>query len=217
MSGVRLLFGLALLLAACDEPVPLPGDELLGSYSFVATRTADAGCPRMPEFDPPSFSFSGTVTRCLPDSSAPACAGGEGRVFFSREGVNRDAGFDGQYLEVFPIEVPVRFTRCGTERTRLVDGMRVALLSASQAAAVGQPFECPANPLDGGVPPPDAGVRLPGPTPDGFDAPFACGELTDTVINDDYDGGAGVCRFDGGVALPEGRCTVVYQLRGHRL
>lgn len=215
-SRSLLLLGV-LVLTGCEEPHPLPGDQVLGTYSFTATRV-DGGCEGLKEMAEDAFQFSGTVTRCLPDSTSAPCAAHPNGAFFTRENVDRDAGFDGQLLDVYPITAPITLTACGSERTRIVDGMRVALFSASQATAVGAPFFCPPNALDGGVPAPDdAGITAPGPGPNGFDAPFACGELVDTIINDDFDGGAGRCRTDAGIALPTGTCTVVFKLQGVRL
>lgn len=228
MSGPRLAFAVLVVAAAgaitaCPEPHPLPGDEFIGAFNFVATRV-DGGCEGLQAATLGTFSFVGSVTRCATDSPTGNCVATPGRTFFTVGEQDFDAGFDGQYLHVDPHGAARQFEECGGEPTRMDEAIDVALLSSSQRAALasGGAFSCPATALDGGVPPADGtSIFLPGPTPDGFDAVVACGQVVYTVTNAAYSAdagtGTGICRQpnDAG-ALPGGRCTFVYSLRGDR-
>ncbi len=221
MSGLRTLLPLSavLLIGACAEPHPIPGDELLGTFSFQATLV-DGGCQGLADTNVPIIDFLGTVSRCSPDSGLPKCVGTPGRAFLTYLDADFDAGFDGQYVDVYPRARRRGFAECGDDPTRMEESIRFALLSASQQSALGAPFACPPHALDGGVPAPDGGVVAPSFGPNGFDAVQACGLMVETVVNEAYDGGgdAGTCTNPdaGAPRLPLGGCTLVYQLRGER-
>ena len=231
-----LACGLAVVLSqllGCDPPHPFPGDQMMGTYDFLARRPllADAGldlapvggmqiCPFEPEtgFEAAlrEIEFVGTFTSCSGNAGTASCsAANAGQVFFTATKADRLAGFDGQYAWLEPLTEPREFSACvvdgGTCVTTVTETMRVALYSLSQTYASGLPFRCPPNPLDGGVPAPDGGVVAPAWTPEGFDAVFACGELVDVVRADP----TCKCVHDGGI--PTGECVLYYGISGERI
>jgi hypothetical protein len=217
----RRLLPPLLLTAACTAGSPIPGPEGIGTFDFHATLlpAEEGGCPVLQGTDwrgavvpygdgglvevpgpdggavPLDFAatldFSGTLSR------EPST----GQAYFTLREHDRLATFDGQVVEATD-QAPRRFPQaCGPECGDVVleETVRVALLSTSQAEALGG--ACPTDALDGGVPAPDdAGIRGPGPTPDGYDAVRACGLLVEVV------------------RPPEGcacaACTVHYRLEG---
>lgn len=173
---MRLLAGALAVLAAtwlacAPEPV-FPGDEVMGTFSFAASRVkgGDGDCAFSEAQD--SFDFQGTFSR-FPDA---------GQIFFTVNGVSRDGGFDGQVAEA-TLAAARQFSACSCSTTQVEETIRVALLSRSQDEHLDG--RCPPAPLDGGVPASgsdDGGVRGPGSTASGFDALRACGELIDRVL-----------------------------------
>lgn len=168
MRRARVLWVL-FLLGSCTSEVKFPGDEVMGTFDFVAEPLSN-GCP-FAEITDGGFEFSGTFSRNK--------EGGE--AYFTVGGFSRDAGFDGQAVESWHV-APRRFEACECRvPVQVEEGLRVALLSRSQNDALGG--NCPAEPFDGGVPlvGGDAGIEAPGSRTTGFDAIRACGELWDLV------------------------------------
>lgn len=193
----RLALGgvLAVGLAGCPVAPP-PGDEQMGLYLVQATG-GERAC-ELEEMGAADFGFDVALSRFV----------ATGQAFVTLDGVSRSADFDGQVVRSVATASRV-FGACRGCNTRLIERLEVAVLSRSQAAAVGG--DCPAEPLDGGVPAPsaDGGVSLPGPTSEGYDAVRVCGELETRVV---ADGTA-----DGGACEPRcGACTVKFRLNGAR-
>ena len=167
-------FGWLLALAwACNGGPSYPGDQLVGTYHFAATPVSGS-CPYS---DVPSggFSFDATLSR---DSAS-------GNTWVTINSVTRDAGFNGQ-TSVSTLTAPRRFVECDGGDTQVTETLSFAVLSQSQFAAAGK--QCPARPLDGGVPAPDdAGVLLPGLRGGAWDAVRGCGELVDALVPDNPD------------------------------
>ncbi len=197
---VRREWGLVFLLlsgcAGCSDDVVKPvGDEVLGTFA-LHSKGIFAACslPGMPVM----YDFEGTFSR-FNDG---------GRVFFTVQGVQYDAGFDGQFASYGQTEVRafelVDGGSCSSCEMKLTQTATLALLSQSQSKALGD--ICPTAALDGGVPPPDedAGIRRPNSTDSGFDAVRACGELQVLIS------GEGFC--DSACYS----CRLVYRLSGAR-
>ncbi|MFL5322428.1 MAG: hypothetical protein ACJ790_22405 [Myxococcaceae bacterium] len=205
--------------AACTVPDTGPGDEVMGNFTVTAEEfpfapdasepfprcniaglepdagipLADGGLqPALNEFSG-SFEFTARISRNRDGGAA----------FVAIGGIPRDAQFDGQFV-VETFTAARRYQHCECLDTDLEETLDVALLSTSQNAAAGN--ECPASPLDGGVPAPtpDGGIAQPNTTPRGFDAVRACGELTDIV------------RPPAGSDCKCGACWMRYQVRGVR-
>lgn len=194
------LFGVAILGWACATR-PSLDDEVLGVFTLQAARvegscTLDAGWSAVIDFD-------ATLSRSADASAAWLTLGS----------VSRAASWDGQVFTSTATAARV-FAECGRCRTRVLETLELALLSASQAAAAGG--VCPANPLDGGVPAPSADGRVVGPTTaeGGVDAVLACGALRTELQLED--GGALVA--DDGTACSRTCvwCTHLYQVAGAR-
>lgn len=161
-------------LCGCPAEDAVPGDENMGLYQFHAEpQSLVCGLPDLPAN---GFDFAGTYSRFRDG----------GAVFLTLNGISRDAGFDGQVI-TSSHSAPRTFKlpdggSCAPCEMRVVETIAVALLSKSQSSAV---FDrCPADPLDGGLPGPDAGVTLPGSTSTGFDSVRACGTLYEQIISE---------------------------------
>lgn len=189
----RALVAVALLFAACP-PEPPPG-EPMGNWA-VQLAPVERAC-ELPEVSGAAFGFDMVLTRD-PDSDA---------AWVTLNSYTRTATFDGQYFSSEG-EAPRVFTQCAQCRTRLIETMHFAVLSRSQLDAL--KGECPAEPLDGGVPAPDdAGITAPERTAQGYDGVRLCGEMMTRVKSEGTeDGGACDPMCDG--------CTVRYQLQGGR-
>jgi len=186
------LAAVALLLPAlaCVDTTQ-PG-ELIGTFSLIAlpegpgftdcqlSGLADAG-----------FTFSATLRWEPTDGGAWMVVGP----------ATRNATWDGVTFTSFASGTQ-QFADCQCAQVQVDETITLALLSRSQADAVGP--GCPPSALDGGVPPPDAdaGITAPGPTADRFDAVRACGELVDVLKP------AATCAC--------AACTVRYRLQGER-
>lgn len=208
----------AALLAACDPPKALPGDEFLGEFRFtsvVRVRSTDE-CPANPDagFEGAEVqrldAFSAQVSRCSRGGATTACTDG-GVTFFTVNGVDRRATFDGQRLVVSATEVPRTFTACGTceasgaePGSRLREDLDLVLYSSSQWQAAGQ--SC-----DGGVPAVDAdgGGAPPAHGDGGFDAVAACGALNERILAP----ARCACVPE---KIPETGCTMVFSLAAER-
>lgn len=158
----------------------------MGNYSIVADPVRalpDGGVGELrsdggllctlPEVSSASVRFDAQVTREPSTNEAWLTLG---------SGYPRDAGWDGQFLES-TASVRRLFSSCsGCSSVLATEAIRFALLSRSQSEAVGR--RCPSDVLDGGLPSAsstDAGLTPPRQTPEGFDALYACGELTFSV------------------------------------
>ena len=163
--------GLIGVCVACPGSSKYPGDEVMGTFSFTAEIVSnDCNFAEVPDS---GFGFQGTFSR---DRDA-------GTAYFTVNGISRSAIFDGQYV-TSEATAPRQFGACNCTSTILDETLKVALLSTSQVASLPDPGQCPANPLDGGVPIPDGGILPPASTGRDFDALRACGELTDVVVPD---------------------------------
>jgi hypothetical protein len=183
----------ALALCGCPVDPGPPGNENMGQYQFRAEPVSiSCGLPDLPTN---GFDFSGTFSRFRDGGGA----------YLTLNGLSRDAGFDGQIV-TSSHSAPRTFALpdgggCAPCEMRVIETLRVALLSKSQSSAVGD--RCPENPLDGGVPDVDAGVTMPGSTETGFDAVRACGDLFEEIT------GTGTCD-------PLCACLLQYRLVGDR-
>ena len=172
-----------LVLGGCPSSTPaIPGSERMGTFDFTAqvVRQADGGLdpawedcsaknPSINSNEAPEddFTFQAIFSRDPSTNEAWITIGG----------ISRKAVFDGQYVDsTFSADRQFQAFDGGGQ---LTEHFTVALLSRSQSLALGS--VCPAEPLDGGLPGPDAGVTLPGPTGNGFDALRACGVLENDV------------------------------------
>ena len=187
----------------------------MGTYAMTATGGElgylgeDGGAPgtlddggtrqcELVEVTAADFDFSATLTRESTSS----------RAWLTLNGYSREGTFDGQLLRSEASASRV-FAACAKCSTRVVETISVAVLSRSQFKAAGE--QCPPDALDGGAAAPDddAGIQLPGQTPQGYDAVRLCGEIKTRVVADGL--------VDGGACDPGcGGCTVRYQLRGDR-
>jgi hypothetical protein len=171
-------------LVATDCPFNDSSDVIpdAGCLPGALGAAADAGCA-------PSLSFEGTFSYDANTGQTWLTLGGKQQpCACASPPLSWDAIFDGHDVSASSA-APRSFAECGQSPVTVQETLTVALLSQSQAAAVGG--QCPPNPLDGGVPAPTdggasgdggTGVRLPGPTAGGFDARLACGVLVDEVV-----------------------------------
>ena len=153
-----------------------PGSELLGKFNFTATLPAfdsQANQCEFVELPTVNFTFTGIFSR---DS--------DGTAFFTLNDTDRAATFDGQIITT-QNTAPRTFSecQCGVD-ANVTETLTVALLSRSQDDALATANVCPADPLGAGIPPVGGAITGPATTPNGFDAPLACGEMTDAVAAD---------------------------------
>lgn len=171
---------LLVLLAGCPALPPPPGTERLGTWAMAAEPLLGLPDGGLGELRPDGglaceladaqqgpFRFEAVITRDPPSGQAWLTLGG---------GYPRDAGWDGQVLDSVASARRL-FPSCrACPPTVVTERITFALLSLSQAEAVGR--RCPPSPLDGGVPRPERGITGPGPGDQGFDALYACGEVS---------------------------------------
>lgn len=189
------LVALALLLAACPLGRERPGDVDMGTWGLHAapeTRLCD-----LPEVSGGPFDFQVTLRG----------AGQSEAAWMVFEYYARAGGWDGARF-TSTASAPRAYASCDCPTT-VEETIELALLSSSQAAAVGG--ACPPGALDGGVPAPDAdaGLAPPRAVEGGFDARLACGRMV-TVVHASTDGDGGACP-----SSCEG-CMVRYVLTGER-
>lgn len=192
----------ALVFCGCPAPV-LPGDQPMGTWAMTATVANRGPACELAELQPQTdggvtdFSFRGVLTRQSTTTEA----------WLTLAGYSREGTFDGQYFATSSEADRVFSDRdCSECQTKLVEDIYVAVLSRTQAEALGG--RCP-DVIDGGVPVPDGGVLPPGQTMQGFDAVRLCGSLTTSVV--------GTGTADGGACAPKcSGCLIEYQLRGER-
>jgi hypothetical protein len=165
----------------------------MGTFRFEASWQA-SNCD-FSEVGDKGFSFEGTFSRSLD----------EVRVFFTSQGINHPATFDGQSVEAF-LSAPRQYAKCDRP-VEVQETLAAALLSRSQLQRLS---DCPAQVPPGGWPVDEAaGIFPPRTTPEGFDAVRACGTLTDTVSTDEA-----LCA--GGVPSAEATCFIRYAVVGVR-
>jgi hypothetical protein len=146
----------------------------MGTYDFTAQPILNT-CPPMPEIVDGGFGFQATFSRTADG----------GQAWFTLSTVSVNATFDGQFVSTNAAtnKEPRRFASCQCTESEVGEAIRVALLSRSQYEAVSdrQSDGCPPDIFDGGLPMPtgDGGIVRPATTPNGFDAVWACGTLTD--------------------------------------
>ncbi|MFT3710584.1 MAG: hypothetical protein QM817_23415 [Archangium sp.] len=199
------LLAVALVFSACPVDPP-PGDQNMGTWSMTVDfveRSANCQLSELPAITdagrPDPFNFEMVLTR---DSTSDV-------AWMTLSGLSRQGTYDGQYFSNVADASRV-FVECTKCQTRLVERIDFAVLSRSQADALGG--TCPANPLDFGVVPTpnaDSGIQLPHQTPLGFDAVRLCGEMSNEVVSDGVlDGGACPAECNG--------CFISYTVRGER-
>lgn len=192
---------LSFALLGCPRPAP-PGDQSMGSWSVIAEPDeVMAGCQLTEvvhtDGGVDTLAFDMTLTR---DTSSNA-------AWMTLAGISREGTFDGQYFSNVA-EASRVFTACAKCQMRVIERFDVAVLSRSQADALGG---CPRNVLDFGVVPAanDAGITAPMQTPQGFDAVRLCGFISNEVVADGLeDGGACDAKCSG--------CFVTFLARGER-
>jgi hypothetical protein len=201
---LALVAGAAVVLLACPPP-KLPGDQSMGTWRVTAdfeSRSPGCALSELPMLDvdgglPPPLTFEFVLTR---DTGSTA-------AWMTLAGYSREGTFDGQYVTNIA-SAPRVFTECSQCQTRLIERLDFAVLSRSQAEALGG--ACPPNPLDFGVlpsPTADGGVTLPRQTVNGFDAVRLCGEMSNEVVAD----------ADAGECAPECTgCFITWTVRGER-
>jgi len=164
----------AAICLACPGSQKPPGDEVMGTFSFIATPVSlDCTLTEVPDG---GFPFDATFSR----NKVPGT-----QAWITSFGSSRTGTFDGQYV-ASDLVAGRTFTNehvaCGS--INVDEFIHVALLSASQDALLGS--TCPATDVlfDGGIPGPDAGAAPPSSQLSGFDAVHACGILTDVTLPD---------------------------------
>lgn len=198
-QGLRAAVGkvacpLFLLLCACSNGPPYPGNQTLGRFVINAARTSGSGsldildggtdggstqCTGAPD----GFCFEAILSDQIPlpagQSVYPAWLTLTARNGSVVTGSTRDGGFDGQFfastaqsLRAFDV------CQCG-EGVVVTEVLELAVLSSSQSLALGG--VCPLSLLDGGIP---TGPNITRPAAQGstFDAKLVCGSLVDDFI-----------------------------------
>jgi hypothetical protein len=225
-------------LVACKGEVPVPGKERVGTYLLqsvgdplfndcagaILDAGPDAGAPNG-FFVDAGVIFSVTFHQTsAPDGGSRFPDGGlvtpydAGYLTFI-EGSGSEYGvIEGQVVDVSAV-APRVFAACGCTGLeppdiQVVERNQIALLSATQAAALGSPVNCapPSVVLDGGIPP--VGGAIIGPRdPSGvWSVPLVCGVTEDVVqVLNHGDPDAGGC-------LPECQtCTLRFSAQGRPL
>ncbi len=194
---VALGVSVALVLGCGGDTAP-PGDEVIGRFRFTAELVDRGACPFSEIPEGGRFEFEGIFSRR---------SSGEG-AWFTVSGANQDGAWDGQRF-TSEHDAPRRFEAglCDDNRFVVTERLRVAILSASQDAALGAacPQDGQALLQDGAVPvDEDAGIKAPGPQDTGYDAVRACGVLEHRITPQE-----GACgSFTG--------CTLLWRVTGGR-
>jgi len=235
------LLSLALVgvsLVACKGEVPVPGKERVGTYLLqsvgdplsndcagaILDAGLDGGAPGG-YFVDAGVIFSVTYHQTTaPDGGSRFPDGGlvtpydAGYLTFIEGSGSENGVIEGQVIDVSAV-APRVFAACnctGLEPPdiQVVERNQIALLSASQAAALGSAFVCapPSVVLDGGIPP--VGGAIAGPRdPNGvWNVPLVCGVTEEQVqVLNHGDPDAGGC-------LPECQsCTIRWSVQGRPL
>jgi hypothetical protein len=225
-------------LVACKGEVPVPGKERVGTFllqsvgdpllndcsSLILDAGVDAGAPGG-YFVDAGVIFSVTYHQTTaPDGGSRFPDGGlvtpydAGYLTFIEGSGSQDGVIEGQVIDVSAM-APRVFAACGCTGLvppdiQVVERNQIALLSASQAAALGSAATCapPSVVLDGGIPP--VGGAITGPRdPSGvWNVSLVCGVTEDQVqVLNHGDPDAGGC-------LPECQtCTIRFSVQGRPL
>lgn len=229
---------LGVSLVACKGEVPVPGKERVGTYllqsvgdplfndcvSEILDAGPDAGAPGG-FFVDAGVIFSVTYDQTTaPDGGSLFPDGGlvtrydAAYLTFIEGSGSQDGVIDGQVIDVSAV-APRVFAACGCTGLapadiQVLERNQIALLSASQAAALGSPVNCapPSVVLDGGIPP--VGGSIIGPRdPSGvWSVSLVCGVTEEQVqVLNHGDPDAGGC-------LPECQtCTIRFSVQGRPL
>ena len=232
------LLPLALLgvsLVACKGEVPVPGNERVGTYLLqsvgdplfndcageILDAGMDAGTPGG-FFVDAGVIFSVTYHQTTaPDGGSRFPDGGlvtpydAGYITFI-EGSGSEYGvIDGQVIDVSAL-APRVFSACGCTGLeppdiQVLERNQIALLSASQALALGSSVFCapPSVVLDGGIPPVGGGIIGPRDQNGVWSVPLVCGVTEEQVqvLN----------HADGGCAPQCLSCTIRFSVQGRPL
>ena len=226
---------LGVSLVACKGEVPVPGKERVGTYLLqsvgdplsndcswaILDAGTDAGEPGG-FFVDAGVIFSVTYHQTTaPDGGSRFPDGGlvtpydAGYLTFIEGSGSQDGVIDGQVIDVSAV-APRVFANCNCTSLappdiQVLERNQIALLSASQAQALGSPVNCapPSVVLDGGIPP--VGGSIIGPRdPSGvWSVPLVCGVTEEQVqVLNTADGGCSpLCQS----------CTIRFSVQGRPL
>jgi hypothetical protein len=222
-------------LFACKGEVQVRGDERVGTYLLqsvgdplfndcagaILDAGPDAGAPGG-YFVDAGVIFSVTYHQTTAPDGGPRFDDGglvtpydAGYLTFI-EGSGFESGvIEGQVIDVSAL-APRVFAACGCTGLeppdiQVLERNQIALLSASQAAALGSPVTCapPSVVLDGGIPPVGGGIIGPRDPSGVWSVPLVCGVTEEQVqVLNHADGGC----------LPECQsCTIRFSVQGRTL
>jgi len=225
-------------LVACKGEVPVPGKERVGTYllqsvgdplfndcaTAIVDAGLDAGAPNG-SFVDAGVIFSVTFHQTTaPDGGSRFPDGGlvtpydAGYLTFIEGSGSQSGVIEGQVIDVSGV-APRVFAACGCTGLeppdiQIVERNQIALLSASQATALGSLFDCapPSVVLDGGIPPVGGAITGPRDTNGVWNVPLVCGVTEEQVqVLNHGDPDAGGC-------LPECQtCTIRFSVQGRTL
>ena len=225
-------------LVGCKAEVPVPGKERVGTYLLqsvgdplfnncspnIIDAGVDAGSPGGTWVDA-GVIFSVTYHQTTaPDGGSRFPDGGlvtpydAGYLTFidcTPPGCSQDGFIDGQVIAVSAV-APRVFALCNCTNLeppdiQVVERNTIALLSASQAAALGSATNCapPSVVLDGGIPPVGGSILGPRDPSGVWNAPLACGITQEEVqvLNHSDAGCSPECQS----------CTIQFSVQGRAL
>ena len=230
------LLGVALF--ACKGEVPVPGKERVGTYLLQSVGDPlvndcsplilDAGLDAGAQggfFVDAGVILSVTYNQSLaPDGGTRSDDGGfitpydAGYLTFVEGSGSQYGVINGQVIDTTGV-APRVFAACGCTGLappdiQVVERNQIALLSASQAQALGSPVNCapPSVVLDGGIPPVGGGITGPRDPSGVWSVPLVCGVTEEQVqVLNQGDPDAGGC-------LPECQsCIVRFSVQGRTL
>jgi hypothetical protein len=226
---------LGVSLVACKGEVPVPGKERVGTYLLqsvgdpifndcnvaILDAGVDGGNPGGTFVDA-GVIFSVTYHQTTaPDGGSQFPDGGlvtpydAGYLTFIEGSESENGIIDGQVIDVSAV-APRVFAACGCTGLdppdiQVVERNQIALLSATQAQALGSPVTCapPSVVLDGGIPP--VGGTIIGPRdPSGvWSVPLVCGITEEQVQVLNHN--------DGGCSPDCQSCTIRFSVQGRTL
>lgn len=222
-------------LVACKGEVPVPGKERVGTYLLqsvgdplfndcapaILDAGPDGGAPGG-YFVDAGVIFSVTYHQTsAPDGGSRFPDGGvvtpydAGYLTFIEGSGSQYGVIEGQIIDVSDV-APRVFAACGCTGLeppdiQVVERNQIALLSATQAAALGSAVTCapPSVVLDGGIPPVGGAILGPRDPNGAWNVPLVCGVTEDVVqVLNHGDPDAGGC-------LPECQtCTIRFSVQG---
>jgi hypothetical protein len=226
---------LGVSLFACKGEVPVPGKERVGTYLLqsvgdplfndcagaILDAGMDAGAPGG-FFVDAGVIFSVTYHQTTaPDGGARFPDGGlvtpydAGYLTFIEGSGSENGVIEGQVIDVSAL-APRVFAACNCTALeppdiQVLERNQIALLSASQAQALGSPVFCapPSVVLDGGIPPVGGGILGPRDQNGVWSVPLVCGVTEEQVqvLN----------HADGGCAPECQSCTIRFSVQGRTL